>query len=57
MFQSLLFFFFVILAIVSVNLWHVFAGWFVRTEGVISGIFLLAVVLLLAKLLDPYWEP
>lgn len=48
--------FFIVLAIVAANAWHLFASWFVHREGPVAGFLLLAVVLLLARLLDPYWE-
>lgn len=56
MVQYALFTAFVILTIAAVNVWHIFAGWFVRSQGYVSALLLLAVIVLLAQILDPYWE-
>jgi hypothetical protein len=45
-----------LLGIIAINLWHWFAGWFVRTEGDVAGLLLLAVILLLGKVLAPYLD-
>jgi hypothetical protein len=36
------------------NLWHMFARWFVNSQGLVAGFLLLLVVLLICLLLDPY---
>lgn len=41
---------------IVVNLWHMFARWFVHTQGLLSGSLLLVVVLLLCLLFDPYCD-
>jgi hypothetical protein len=51
MFQHLLLGFFVILAIVAVNLWHLFSSWLVHTHGIIPGLVVLGVILLLSRLI------
>ena len=51
MFQRLFLILCIILAIVLPILWHFFASWFVRSEGTVPGLFLLAVILLLSRLI------
>lgn len=44
----------VLATIILVNLWHVFARWFVHTQGELAGIMLIVIILLIAALLDPH---
>jgi hypothetical protein len=48
--------FFVLLAIVVANLLHFLAHWFVNSQGILPGLLLVGVIVLLAQVLDPYWE-
>ena len=46
----------VLATIIMVNLWHVFASWFVHTQGLLPGVLLLVIILLIAALVHPPWE-
>lgn len=48
--------FFVCLAIGVAMVWHLFAGWFVRSQGIVPGIVLLALLLFLSQVIKPHWE-
>jgi hypothetical protein len=56
MLQRSLLVFFVLLAIVLANLLHFLARWFVDTQGILPGLLLVGVIVLVAQVLDPYWE-
>lgn len=48
--------FFVCLAIGIAAAWHIFAGWFVRSQGIVPGIVLLVLLLFLSQVIKPHWE-
>jgi hypothetical protein len=50
----LVFIAYLIVIIAAIHVWRLFANWFVDTEGIVPGIFLLAVLLLILRL--PYWD-
>ena len=54
MYYRILLILILILGIAAMHLWSWFAGWFVRTEGNVAGLLLIAFLIVLAQL--PYWD-
>jgi hypothetical protein len=54
MLLRLFFIIYLLLVIIVINLWHHFAVWFVKTQGMLPGILLLGIILVASQL--PYWD-
>jgi sorbitol-specific phosphotransferase system component IIBC len=55
--RKVLFVCYVLFMLVVINLWSIFAHWFVRTEGNLAGLLFIAAILIATPFLAPYLDP